>query len=189
MSSPARSRRVQASQSVRTLRQVRLTTSLPTAPGEQRGQRALDPARVGPGQVSARDQRLHLPGHPGVAGQSGAAPFLRAAALGRHPRARHADLDRAKLNPEPALTGPVPVTASAPPRPARAGAAQGLRQLLLQQLLNEAAHPIPDACLDRVEPSLPGKYRRAASTAPVSPPRNCVGWPRATMSPRRSRCC
>jgi hypothetical protein len=35
MSSPARSRRVQASQSVRSLRQVRLTTSLPTAPANR----------------------------------------------------------------------------------------------------------------------------------------------------------
>ena len=63
---------------------------------EQGSQRALDPARVGAGQVGARDQRLDLLGHPGVARQSGAAPLLRAPALGRHARPRHADLRRTK---------------------------------------------------------------------------------------------
>src|ERR1700761_5420203 len=45
-------------------------------------------------------------------------------------------------------------------------AAQGLRQLLLQQLLNEPAHPLSDARLDRVKPSVSDKQLRAVRLRP-----------------------
>jgi site-specific DNA recombinase len=63
---------------------------------EQGRQRAFDAACVGPGQVGTRDQRLDLLGHPGIPGQRGVAPFLRAPAFGRHPRPRHAERHRAE---------------------------------------------------------------------------------------------
>jgi hypothetical protein len=37
---------------------------------------------------------------------------------------------------------------------------QGLGQLLLEQLLDEAADPLPQPRLDRVEPGLPGEHGR-----------------------------
>jgi len=120
---------------------------------EQRGQRTLDPARVGAGQVGARDQRLHLSGYPGVAGQSGAAPFLGASALVPHPRAGHADPHRAERAEKLPLAGSVPVALRLR-RPLVPAAAQGLRQLLFQQRLDEPAHPGADSCLDRVKPGL-----------------------------------
>ena len=40
-------------------------------------------------------------------------------------------------------------------------ATQSRRQLLLQQFLDETAHSVPDARLDRIEPGLPGKQRPA----------------------------
>lgn len=93
-SSLARLRLFQASQSVRIFLHVRANHVLAHRAAEQGRQRTLDPTRVGAGQVGTRDQRLDLAGHPGVAGQRRAAPFL-AAAAGRHPGARHAHRPRA----------------------------------------------------------------------------------------------
>jgi hypothetical protein len=50
----------QASQSVFTFRQMRLTASLPTAPLEQRRQRPAHPPGIGAGEIGPGDQRLHL---------------------------------------------------------------------------------------------------------------------------------
>src|SRR3954470_20735810 len=164
--SPARSRRHQASQSAFSLRQVRLTTSLPTAPRnsaararwEQRGQGSLYPARVGAREVGARDQGLDLASPPRVARQGGAAPLPGRAALGPQPGARHGDRHRPEGAGQPPLAVAVPVprggAAPVPPSP------QGRGQLLLEQLLDEAADPLPQARLDRVEPGLPGEQGR-----------------------------
>ena len=46
------------------------------------------------------------------------------------------------------------------------------------------ARLLHDARLPRMKRS-----RRSSSTAPASRPHNCADWPRATTSPRRSRCC
>ena len=81
MSSPARSRRPQASQSDLHLAPGPADHVLADRAPEQRRQRPLHPARVGPGQVGARDQRLELARPPGVARQHGAAPLPRAAVL------------------------------------------------------------------------------------------------------------
>ena len=126
---------------------------------EQRGQRALHPARVGAGQVGAGDQRLDLPGQPGVARQRGAAPLPRAAVLGPQPGARHGDLHRPEGAGQLPLAVAVPMARGAR-RPLVAPAPQRRRQLLLDQLLDEAADPLPQPGLDRVEPGLPGEQRR-----------------------------
>jgi hypothetical protein len=94
-----------------------------------------------------------LPRHPGVAGQRGAAPLLCAPALVPHSRAWHADPHRAERAEKPPLAGSVPVALRLR-RPLVPAAAQGLRQLLLQQLLDEPAHPGADSRLDRVKPGL-----------------------------------
>jgi hypothetical protein len=59
------------------------------------------------------------------------------------------------------LARPVPVALRITLRPLVPRAAQGRRQLLLQQLLDEPTHPVADARLDRVKPDVPGKQRRA----------------------------
>lgn len=69
---------------------------------EQRAHRALDPARVGAREIGPGDQRLHLPRHPGVAGQRRAAPLPRAPVRASHPGARHADLRRVEAASFPA---------------------------------------------------------------------------------------
>ncbi len=46
-------------------------------------------------------------------------------------------------------------------RPLVPRAAQRRRQFLLQQFLDEPAHPIPEARLNRVKPGLPRKQPRA----------------------------
>ena len=174
-SSPAKSRSFQASQSVLILRH-REAIRRRQAPQsgacaaddvlahrtlEQGSQRALDPARVGARKVGARNQRLHLARHPGVARQSGAAPLLCAPALDRHACPWHADLNRTEAAQQLALARPVPVALRRFHIPLVAPASQRRVQLLPDQLLDEPAHPLPDARLDRVKPGVPGKQRRA----------------------------
>jgi len=77
---------------------------------EQGGQRALDPARVGPGQVGACDQRLDLARHPGVARQQCTAPFLGGAAFSGHARPWHVEFYRTEAAQELTIPRPVPVT-------------------------------------------------------------------------------
>src|SRR3712207_8355537 len=98
-----------------------------------------DPARVGAGQVGAGDQRLGLAGHPGVAGQDGAAPLPCRAVLGSQPGPRHGDLHPAEGAGQP----PLPMAVPMPRRPAAlvAPAPQRRFELLLDQLLDEAADP------------------------------------------------
>ena len=148
---------------------------------EQGGQSALDPPRVGAGQVGARDQRLHLARHPGGARQSDAAPLPRAPALGGHARPRHADLHRAERTQQLALARPVPIALRRLRIPLVAPASQRRFQLLPDQLFDvwrtsrfdKPAHPLPDARLDLaetrsvcgwVEPGVSGKQRRAVCT-------------------------
>ena len=75
----------------------------------------------------------------------------------RHPCARHADLDRPKAAEELTLSGSVPVAFGLAQRPLVAATAQGRRQFLFQQLLNEATNAFADAELDRIKPPLAGK--------------------------------
>ena len=107
-----------------------------------------------------------MAGRPGIARQRGAAPFLRAPALDGHARPRHAALRSPKAAQELTLPRPVPVARELALRPLVPRAAQRRRQFLLQQLLDEPAHPLPDARLNRVKPSLPGKQRRAVRLRP-----------------------
>ena len=134
---------------------------------EQRAQRAPDPARVGAGQVGAGDQRLHLPRHPGVAGQHGAAPFPRGAVPGVQPGPRHGDLHRPEGAGQPPLPMAVPMARDA--AALIAPASKRLGQLLLDQLLDEAADPPPQPGFDRVEPSRPGEQRRLARVSRCYP--------------------
>ena len=71
-----------ASQSPFTLRQVRLTTSLPTSPGASRLERATHAARVGSGKISAGDQSVGCVGAALVGAKRFALPF----APSCHPR-------------------------------------------------------------------------------------------------------
>src|SRR3954469_15733521 len=129
---------------------------------EQRRQRPLHPPRVGPGQVGPRNQRLELARPPGVVWQHGAAPFPAAAVLGPQPGPRHRKLDwpeRAVQLP-PAVPVPMP---HGPASPLVAAAPQRRLELLLHQLLNQAADPAPQAGFDGVKPGLPGKQRLLGS--------------------------
>ena len=59
-----------------------------------------------------------------------------------------------------ALTAPMPALV---PSPSQRG-----RQLLLDQLFDEAPDPIPDSRLDGVRPGFPQKQRRASSALMLS---------------------
>ena len=67
MSSSARLRAHQASQSAFTLRQARLTGVFADSPLEQRKQRALHPPRVRTREINRRDQRFGRLGQPLIA--------------------------------------------------------------------------------------------------------------------------
>jgi len=178
------------SQSVSTLRQVRLTTSLLTAPPNQAASARLT-RRVLVPQVGARDQRLDLARHPRIPGRSGAASLLRAppsAVIGAIAQRSRGVMSAKLTGGTLSATGPnqpsswrlrTPFQCSARPPSARSCRvrpaqpfhalsrepfgcfAQRRRQLLLQQLLDDLAHPTPEARLDRVKPGLPCKQRRA----------------------------
>src|SRR5512143_2049910 len=151
---------------------------------EQRRERPADPAGVGAGEIGSGDQRLHLPGHAGISGQHLALPLASPPVRTTDPRPRHCDLDRSERAAEPALAVTVPVTRRRRRcrpllqwhRPGRfcrsrsrlaqspfvAPPTQRGGQLLLDQPLDKAADLLPNARLDRVEPSLPEKQRRVA---------------------------
>ena len=79
-----------------TFRQVRLTVSFDTAPLNKRSQCPPHPARVGAGQIGARDQRLGGECAPLVGRQRLALPFGRLAIGRGQTGARHRDLDRSE---------------------------------------------------------------------------------------------
>ena len=157
---------------------------LADCPLEQRHERPAHPPGIGAGEIGPGDQRLHLPGHPGVSGQHLALPLAPRPDGTTDPRPRHRDLDRPERAAEPALAVTVPVTRRRRrcrrlPRWHRCGRfcrsrsrlawspfvappTQRGGQLLLDQPLDKAADLLPNASLDRVEPSLPEKQRRVA---------------------------
>ncbi len=76
---------------------------------EQPEQRALDPARVGPGQEDHRDQRFGLLRQPAVPRQRLRAPLAHLALLILDPSARHAHSFSAEANNLLPVAMPVPV--------------------------------------------------------------------------------
>ena len=133
---------------------------------EQRGQGSLHPPRVGTRQVGARDQGFDLASSAArsVARRRCATPG--SSLPGPQPGARHADRHR----PEGAGQPPLPVAVPVP----RRGAApvpplsQGRGQLLLEQLLDEAADPLPQARLDRVDQASPANRAASAGRSVLS---------------------
>ena len=133
--------------------------SLPTVAAEQGRQRAAHPARVGAGEIGARDQRVGGQRAPLIGPQRLALPFRRLALGGVQPGARHRDLDR-------------PERAGQRPRPAAVAVARnagscfiaghlaspvtrpGQRsvELAADQLFDELTRPSPHLGLDRIEP-------------------------------------
>ena len=109
--SSASERAFQASQSPFTLRQVRLTMSLPMAPLNS-AVNALDAPRIDAGEIRARDQRLGRKRAALVGAQRPGLPFRRAAVRLNEPRPRHGDRglpERARQRSRPAampMAGP-----------------------------------------------------------------------------------
>ena len=126
---------------------------------KQRAQRALDPPGIGAGQVSTDDQSLDLPRHPGIAGQyilgcrRPAPPSGRAARSSRSGRSCRKAAVRACRDGSPSAC-PAPFVTASPQR---------RRQLLLQQLVDKPADPIPDARLGRVKQASPANRVSAVS--------------------------
>ena len=133
-------------------------------PFEQAEQGALHPPRVGPGEVDRGDQRLRLLRQPLIAAQRLRPPFRRPASLVDQPRPRHLH----RLGAERADDLPLAVAvAMALAMPGRAlgralvsAAAQHRPQLLLEDRLDETAHPLPDPVFQRVERATAGQWRR-----------------------------
>ena len=90
MGSSTSDRTFQASQSPFTLRQVRLTTSLPTGPANT-GQRPPHPAGVGSGKIGPGDQSIGGLGAALVGAKRGAFSFARLAVRACQSSARHGD--------------------------------------------------------------------------------------------------
>jgi hypothetical protein len=143
---------------------------------EQRGERTLDPAGVGAGEIRARDQRLDLPGLPTVARQDGASPFAGAATLGLQPSTRQGELDRAERALQLAPTMPVTMTLRRGRGvrtigwrvirggvPLVAAAAQCGGQFLLDHPFDEAPDLVTNAGFDRIEPGRPQEQVRVLS--------------------------
>ena len=192
--SSASERAFQASQSPFTLRQVRLTTSLPTGPAKtalnaRRTRRVLIPA------ISPGDQGVGCPGAALVGARRTAPPFARLSISAGQPSARHGDprLDkRARQRP---LAMPVAHADNRRHRlvlprsaPAVAPTLQRLAEFRLQHHLDETAHPSPDPVLDRVEPiiekqSLGGIPTTSATGPPPLDPTVSVPAQRAPESP------
>src|SRR5258708_14617625 len=151
MSSPARSRFCQASQSDCTLRQVRLTVSLPTARAEQRGQGAPDPSSVGARQIGADDQPFGLHRQALVSRQRLAAPLrLLAIAVGDP-----CSGNRHRHRPERAEQLAVPVAVA---MPGGVGAAviptspQSRGKLFFKHVFNETPDALANPSLQRIKP-------------------------------------
>ena len=119
---------------------------------EQSAERALHPPRVGAGKVARGNQGFCLPGHPPVARQDGTAPFPRPTFGPCHPSPRHRDLERSERTQEPAPPHAVPIAVRRSAIAPIARAPESRRQLFLEHPLNEPAHPLPHARLDRIKP-------------------------------------
>src|SRR5205814_210698 len=96
--SSASERAFHASQSLFTLRQTRLTVSLPTAPPNRAPKRAAHPAGIGAGKVDACDQRVGNKRAPLIGPQRLALPLRRPAIGSVQPGARHLDLHLAEAS-------------------------------------------------------------------------------------------
>ena len=89
----------QASQSLFTFRQTRLTRVLTHRAAEQRCQRPAHPACVGAGEIGAGDQRVGSQRAALIGPQRRTLPFGRPAVGGVQPGARHIDFDPARTFP------------------------------------------------------------------------------------------
>ena len=164
MSSSARLRAHQASQSTFTLRQARLTTSQSLLwwadrTPKQAVERTLDPPRVGAGEVERGDQRLGRPGPALVAGQRLRAPFAELAGLVLDARPRHAHRRRAERAREPTLAPTVTVALAGTAAASVAAAPEEGVELLLEQRLDGGADVPPQPILDRVVVDVDRRWR------------------------------
>jgi hypothetical protein len=124
---------------------------------EQSEQRTLHSPRVGPGEVNRGDQHLGLPRQPLVAAQRLRPPFRRPAGLVDETRPRHPHRLGAERADDLPRTMAVAMTGRACIGAFVAAAAQRHPQLLLQDRLDETAHPLPDPVLQRVEGGIAGQ--------------------------------
>ena len=90
---------------------------------EQRPERPLHPPGVGAGEIGRRNQRLDLPGHPGVARQHGAPPFPARAIRG--PTAGPGEPRSRPDRTSPAAAASACHSGSPPPRHAGSGRVPG----------------------------------------------------------------
>src|SRR5450631_1871790 len=160
--SSASERVFQASQSVFTLRQVRLRVLAHRA-AKQRRQRPANPPRVGAGQIGGGDHRIRRDGAALIGLQCLALPFGRTAVGGVQSGARHGYLDRAKRSKQRAR--PVAMTMAGYSPLCHAGFLARVRrntpiagsgkhriELLLHHRLDEIAHPAAHSKFNRVKP-------------------------------------
>ena len=149
-------------------RAPRLPVGLDLAPGpahhvlahrpfEQAEQRALHPPRVGPGEVDRGDQRLRLLRQPLIAAQRLRPPFRGPAGLVDQPRPRHLHRLGAERADDLPLAVAVAMAGRALGRAFVSAAAQRRLQLLLEDRLDETAHPLPDPVFQRVKRAIAGQ--------------------------------
>ena len=120
--------------------------------GKQRRQSPLDAPRVGAREIDRGDQRFGPLGQPLIAAQSLRAPFSHRPVIGGHPGTRHPDRLGAERSDHLPLTVAVAVAAWGLGRALVPPAPQRRLQLLLDDRLDEPAHPAADAILDRIAP-------------------------------------
>jgi hypothetical protein len=120
--------------------------------GEQAGQRPAHPAGVHPGQVDLGDQRLGAMAEPLVSRQQRALPFALARRIAQ-PGPRHRQLQRTEGRHQPAGPTAVAVPLAGAITLVATTAESGF-ELLLEQLLDQAAHLQAHRFLQRIEPGV-----------------------------------
>ena len=150
MSSSARLRAHQASQSDLHLAPGPADHILADRAPEQPEQRPLDPPRVGPGEVDRGDQGLGPLRQPLIAAQRLRPPFGGLAVLALDAGARHADGLGAEGADRLALATAVAIALPRAAAAAIADAAENAGELLLEQRLDGRAHRRAQPLLNRV---------------------------------------